>query len=273
MNLLKRLFCLVFVMFSCLCLVACSDGGEVDNRPTFVVGMECDYPPFNWTEMVKTDTNYPIDGTSLYAEGYDVQVAKMIADELDMRLVIKAIEWNGLISALETGKIDAIIAGMSDTPDRRLNVDFTVSYYKSTHVLVMDKNSKYINGKTLSDFEGANVVGQIETLYDSLIDQLEGVNHQTPLEDVPTIITSITSKRSDITILEEPVAMGVVLTNPNLTYVKLEEGFDVDESDISVAIAIRKGESELNEKISAILQNFTDAQRESYMNDAIERNQ
>lgn len=269
---MRRLLCLLVLVFSAFCLVAC--GGEsVDNRPTFVVGMECDYPPFNWTEMMKTDTNYPIDGTNLYAEGYDVQVAKMIADELDMRLVIKAIEWNGLISALETGKIDAIIAGMSDTPDRRLNVDFTSAYYKSTHVLVMSKDSEYVNGKTLNDFTGAKVVGQIETLYDSLIDQLAGVEHQTPLEDVPTIITSITSNRSDITILEEPVAMGIVLTNPNLTYIKLEDGFVVDESDISVAIAVQKGNDELNNKISSFLETLSDEQRSQLMDEAIERNE
>lgn len=273
MRRVKSLLCLVFAVLCCVCLVACGGGEEPDNRPTFVVGMECDYPPFNWTEMTKTDTNYPIDGTSLYAEGYDVQVAKMIADELDMKLVIKAIEWDGLISALESGKIDAIIAGMSDTPDRRLNVDFTVSYYKSTHVLVMEKDSPYVNGKTLNDFAGAKVVGQIETLYDSLIDQLAGVEHQTPLADVPTIITSITSKRADITILEEPVAMGVVLTNPNLTYVTLTDGFEVDESAISVAIAIKKGETELNEKISAVLNAFTEQERTDLMNEAIERNQ
>lgn len=269
---MKRLLCLLVLVFSVFCLVACGNVEE-DNRPTFVVGMECDYPPFNWTEMIKTDTNYPIDGTNLYAEGYDVQIAKKIADELDMKLVIKAIEWNGLISALETGKIDAIIAGMSDTPDRRLNVDFTSAYYKSTHVLVMSKDSEYVNGKTLSDFEGAKVVGQIETLYDSLIDQLIGVEHQTALEDVPTIITSITSNRNDITILEEPVAMGIVLTHPDLTYVKLDDGFVVDESEISVAIAVQKGNDELNSKISAFLEGLSEETRSQMMDEAIERNE
>ena len=90
MRRVKSLLCLVFAILCCVCLVACGGGEEPDNRPTFVVGMECDYPPFNWTEMTQTDTNYPIDGTSLYAEGYDVQVAKMIADELDMYKIIFA---------------------------------------------------------------------------------------------------------------------------------------------------------------------------------------
>lgn len=266
----KLLFCL-FVMFFSLCLVAC-EKEIVDNRQTFTVGMECTYAPFNWTETEKTETNYPIDGTPFYVDGYDVQIAKRIADELDMRLVIKAIDWDGLIGALESGRIDAIIAGMSDTEERRVNVDFTFSYYKSTHVLVMKKTSEYVNGKTLNDFSGADVVGQFQTLYDSLIDQLNGVNHLTPLEDVPTIITSINSDRADFTILEEPVAMGVVKSNPQLTYIKLEDGFNVNEADISVAIAVRKGDESLRNNINAILNIISEEERSLLMDEAIKRN-
>ena len=134
---MKKLFSLLFIALSLFVVAACNNEEPNDDRPTFTVGMECDYAPFNWTENTKSDTNHPIDGTSLYAEGYDVQIAKKIADSLDRRLVIKAITWDGLIAALEAGQIDAIIAGMSDTEDRRLSVDFTTAYYKSTHVIVM----------------------------------------------------------------------------------------------------------------------------------------
>lgn len=263
-------FIVVGVLLSII--TSCGNNNTVDDRPTFTVGMECAYAPFNWTENIKSDTNYPIDGTSFYAEGYDVQMAKKIADALNYRLVIKAIEWDGLIPALQAGQIDAIIAGMSDTEERRVNVDFTFAYYRSTHVLVMEKNSKYVSGTTLNDFTGANVVGQIETLYDSLIDQLIGVNHLTPLADVPTIITSIKSKRADITILEEPVAKGVIETNPDLTYISLTSGFNVSEEDVCVAIAVKKGNSELQTKINNVLNTISEADRDTLMNQAIARN-
>ncbi len=269
---MKKLLTLLFIMLSLVTVAGCNKNEEEDERPTLTVGMECDYAPFNWTESTKTDTNYPIDGTRLYADGYDVQIAKKIADELGYRLVIKAISWNGLIAALEAGQIDAIIAGMSDTAERRISVDFTSAYYKSTHVLVMAKNSPFINGKTLNDFAGAKVVGQTNTLYDSLIDQLVGVEHMTPIADVPDIIMNINSAKSDITILEEPVAMGVIKTNTNLTYIKLASGFNVNEKDIEVAIAVKKGNSDLNAKISAVLASITDAERSNIMKAAIERN-
>ena len=266
----KILLLLIFLLT--ICLVGCQNDNTVDNRPTLIVGMECGYPPFNWTENTKTKTNYPIEGTSLYAEGYDVQIAKKIADELDCRLVIKAIEWNGLISALETNQIDLIIAGMSNTEERRQSVQFTNHYYQSTHVLVMAQDSKFVNGISLSDFEGANVVGQLETLYDSLIDQLVGVNHMTPLEDVPTIIASINAKRADITILEEPVAKGILETNPTLTYIKLTEGFIVSEEDTCVAIALRKGENELCDQINSVLSKISEDERTQLMDQAISNN-
>lgn len=271
MKTITKFLSLIVMIVSLTIITSCGKPKEEDNRPTFTVGMECAYAPFNWTENIKSDTNYPIDGTSFYAEGYDVQMAKKIADELNYRLVIKAIEWDGLIPALQAGQIDAIIAGMSDTEDRRVNVDFTAAYYRSTHVLVMEKNSKYVTGTTLSDFEGANVVGQIETLYDSLIDQLVGVNHLTPLADVPTIITSIKAKRADITILEEPVAKGVIETNPDLTYIKLTSGFNVSEEDVCVAIAVKKGSQELQTKINNVLNNISEADRNALMDQAIAR--
>lgn len=268
---MKKLLSVLFIIL-CLCFFISCGAKSKDQRPTFTVGMECAYAPFNWTENVKSDTNYPIEGTQFYAEGYDVQISKIIADRLGYRLVIKKIDWDGLIAALESGQIDAIIAGMSDTEERRNSVDFTSAYYRSTHVLVMSSQSKYITGKTLNDFAGAKVVGQKDTLYDSLIDQLIGANHLTPLDDVPTIITSITSKRADITILEEPVAKGVIETNPNLKYIKLDSGFIVSEEDVSVAIALRKGDSELNQSISNILNGITEDDRNALMDQAIANN-
>ena len=270
---MKKLFVCLMLLCSFM-LVACSSNVETTpakEEDQFVVGMECAYAPFNWTESAPTAYNYPIDGTDLYADGYDVQMAKAIAASLGKVLVIKAIEWDGLIPALEAGQIDAIIAGMSPTAERKVSVDFTGAYYTSTHVLVMDKNSSYVNGKTLADFAGANVVGQKETLYDSLIDQLTGATHMTPLDDVPTIITAITSGRADITILEEPVALGVVAINPNLTYVKLTSGFNVSEEDVCVSIALKKGQDDLVNQINGILSAITPSVREKLMVGAISR--
>lgn len=261
---------IIMLLFGCSLFVCGCSSNDTPENP-FVVGLECDYAPFNWTDSSKNATNYPIFGTSLYADGYDVQIAKMIAEGLGKTLVIKAIAWEGLTEALQNGQIDAIIAGMSPTEERKQSIDFTDAYYTSTHVLVMLNNSQYVTGTTLNDFSGARVVGQIETLYDSLIDQLAGVEHLTPMPDVPTIITNITSQRADITILEEPVAMGVVAQNPALTYVKLASGFTVSEEDVAVSVGLRKADTELKEQINTILASISTATRTELMSSAISR--
>ena len=121
---MKKIFNLLMLTVCVVLLFGCKEN-QKDDRPTFTVGMECAYAPFNWTESIKTSSNYPIDGTSLYAEGYDVQIAKKIADALGYRLVIKAIEWDGLISALTSGQIDAIIAGRVNKSPKSLGPKFS----------------------------------------------------------------------------------------------------------------------------------------------------
>lgn len=107
------------------------------------VGMECAYAPFNWTDM-----DEPTPGAvaissqgseGLYANGYDVQIAQYIANELGMKLEIYAITWDGLLPALQSGTVDAIIAGMSPTAEREQEIDFTDVYYSSNLVVIYKK--------------------------------------------------------------------------------------------------------------------------------------
>jgi ABC-type amino acid transport substrate-binding protein len=243
---------------------------------TLVVGMEAGYAPFNWTidEAGAFEGAVPIFGTNNYADGYDVMIAQLIADELNMTLVIKAVEWEGLIPSLVTSEeIDLIIAGMSPTAERAETVAFTDEYYQSTHVIVLRSDSVFANATSIEDFSGADVVAQLGTIYDDLVAQLTGANHENPLGDVPTIITAINQGTYDLTILELPVAQAVVETNPDLTYIVFEAGFgfDVSYEDSAVAIALRQGETELLNAINAILANLTNEERENLMQEAITR--
>ncbi|MDD4584858.1 MAG: transporter substrate-binding domain-containing protein, partial [Bacilli bacterium] len=138
-----------------------SSSTSSQTKETLIVGMECGYAPFNWSEVSSTSTNYPIaNSAGSYADGYDVQIAIKIANALDRELVIQKVDWEGLIPAVQSGSIDIIIAGMSDTEDRRVNVDFTSAYYTSTHVLVVRKDSAFASAASIDDFAGATIVGQ-----------------------------------------------------------------------------------------------------------------
>lgn len=108
------------------------------SKGTLTVAMECAYNPFNWTQT--NDANGAVKyGNGLYANGYDVQVAKFIAAELGMDLKIVSYEFKSMISAVKVGNVDAIIAGMSPTEERLQEIDFTACYYKSELVIIYKK--------------------------------------------------------------------------------------------------------------------------------------
>jgi ABC-type amino acid transport substrate-binding protein len=258
----------MFGMFSCQT--------ENTERDTLIVGLEAAYAPFNWmvSEGNQYDEAYPLADTNNFVDGYDVQIARRIAEALDMDLVIRAVEWDGLIPSLtNTEEIDLIIAGMSPTAERAQTVSFTDAYYSSTHVIVLRTDSTYVGATSIDDFEGASVVGQLSTIYDDLIPQMTGVTHEDPLSDVPTIITGINNNRYDATVLELPVAIAVTESNPNLTYIEFEQGlgFNVSFEDRDVSIALRQGETDLLEQINEILSQISVEDRETIMLDAIGR--
>lgn len=135
-------------------IVTITSGGTVDafvlqseapENPTgtLKIAMECAYEPYNWTETgAKTLGAVAIGGEGkegLYANGYDVQIAQYIANRLGMKLEIHAIEWDSLVPAVQSGAVDAIIAGMSPTAEREEQIDFTNTYYESNLVVIIRK--------------------------------------------------------------------------------------------------------------------------------------
>ena len=181
---------------------------------TLTVGLECNYAPFNWTDTTASSYSYPISGTTnLYADGYDIQVAKYLASKMGYNLVIVKLEWDALIPALEVGTINAVIAGMTDTEERRQSISFSDPYYTSELVLVVKANSKYASATSLEDFRSATFVSQISTVTDSIIDTWVisyGVVHQTALKDFATCAMSVRSGSSDCMTAELPVATSIV---------------------------------------------------------------
>ena len=120
-------------------IVLASDNTDTSNG-TLRIAMECAYAPFNWTQTTDANGAVPIQGQDgMYANGYDVQVAKYIASELGMALEVYSYVWDSLIPAVQSGAVDAIIAGMSPTAEREEQVDFTHCYYNSNLVVIIKK--------------------------------------------------------------------------------------------------------------------------------------
>lgn len=120
--------------------LALSSSSTDTSNGTLKIAMECAYAPFNWTQTTDANGAVPIQGQNgMYANGYDVQVAKYIAAELGMELEVYSYVWDSLIPAVQSGAVDAIAAGMSPTAEREEEVDFTDCYYNSNLVVIIKK--------------------------------------------------------------------------------------------------------------------------------------
>ena len=234
---------------------------------TFRVGMECDYPPFNWTQVEADENSVPIDGGMGYAGGYDVEIAKRIAEALDKELVVVKIEWDGLIPALNSGMIDAVIAGMSPTAERKITVDFTDAYYNSDLVVVVRKDSDYANAATLEDFSGAKITGQLNTFHYTVIDQIPGVQKLPAMDTFPAMTVALTSGAIDGYISERPGAVSACAANDALAFVT--PGFQASEEDTSIAVALKQGQPELIDAINGILAGIDADARNQLMDNAV----
>ena len=235
---------------------------------TFKIGLECGYAPFNWTQNDNSKGGVQIDGSSEFAGGYDIEIAKKIADGLGKKLVVVKTEWDGLVPALTSGKIDAIIAGMSPTAKRKETIDFSDRYYKSDLVMVVKKGGKYDSATSIQDFKGAKVTAQLNTFHYSVIDQIKGVSKQTAMDNFPTMRVALESGIIDGYVSERPEGVSAQTANSNFKMVEFKTGFSTSEEDTSIAVGVAKG-SALTSKINDILKGISEADRKSIMDTAI----
>ena len=274
---MKKLLTLILAALFALSFVGCGkvnakkDLETITEKGVLVVGMECAYAPYNWATSTQTEYTAKVSNLS-YADGYDVQIAKHIAKHLGVTLEIKAIEWDGLIPALEAGEIDMIIAGMSPTEERKLSIDFSNTYFDSELVMVVKKDSVYANADELSDFSGAKITGQLNNFHYNVIDQIANVKKQTALADFAALIQSLSSGAIDGYVCERPGAISAVASNPEFTYVEFADGkgFVCDPAESSISVGLRK-DSSLTAKVNEALALLTSEQKTQMMDAAIAR--
>lgn len=241
-----------------------------EEKDTFVVGMEAGYPPFNWTQMNDSNGGVKLDGAAEYAGGYDVEIAKIIAEGLGKELVVVKTEWDGLVPALLSGKIDAITAGMSPTPERKETIDFSDIYYSSNFIMVVKKGGAYENATSIQDFSGAKVTGQLNTSHYSVIDQIDGVVKEPAFDNFTAMRVALESGIIDAYVSERPEGVSASAANENYVMVEFEDGkgFVADPVETSVAVGILK-DSELTAKINEILAGISEEERQEIMDNAV----
>ncbi len=271
-NLTLILTCVV-AAFACVFTGGCAT--EKNDKDKLYVGMECGYEPYNYTRLTEADGAVKISNAAGYANGYDVMIAKKIADGMNKELVIVKYEWDALLSGVTTGALDLIIAGMSPTDERKQEIDFTDSYYTSNLVLVVQKTSKYANATSLADFSGAKIVAQQGTFHDTVLQEQAatyGIIPQTPMATFPAMIVALNANTIDAYVAENAGATADCKSNSNLTYIPLvngDTGFTCSPDQTELAIGLKKG-SEYKEEINRILAGISEDDRQAMMDLAID---
>lgn len=243
---------------------------ETETTDQFRVGMECAYAPNNWQESEATDSNWPIENVAgAYAEGYDVQFAKVIAESLGKELVIVKMSWDGLISALNQGQIDAIIAGMMDTAERRESINFSDPYHETIYGMMVMNDSQYANAASIQDFAGAAVLGQQGTALDTVIDQIPDVNHLTPVGSVPDMISRLQQGTCDALVINVENSSGYLAANPDFKVITFEEGNGFELPSKGACVGIRKSDDALLEQVNEVLATVDQATRDEMWDTAV----
>lgn len=235
------------------------------------IGMEANYPPYNWTQTNNANGAIPIEGSHTYANGYDVKIANIIGKRLGRKVVVVKTEWDGLLPALTSGKIDLIIAGMSPTAQRRKAINFSKPYRQSTFVVLTKNSSKYANAKTLNDFKGAKLTAQQGTVHYELIKQLKGAHREPAMRDFAAMRQSLISGTIDGYVAENTEAESLKMVYPNAKAITISKmpGFHVSKDESTISIGIDKKNKQLLNDVNKILATIPNNKRNKLMSQAV----
>jgi polar amino acid transport system substrate-binding protein len=202
---------------------AAAAASEPGEGKTLIMGTSPDYAPYE-------DIDAKNGGEIV---GLDIDIAKAIAAKLGYKLKIEPMDFNGLIAALQTGRVDFVMSAMSVTEERKKNVDFSNSYYAARNTIVSKKSSPY---HSLEELEGKKVGVQLGSTQEAVVAGLKKAEIK-KLNRVPDLIQEIKSNRIDAAIIEDAIALDYTENNPDLSFTMLPS----QKGDEGYAIAFPKG--------------------------------
>ncbi len=210
----------------------------IKERGYLVVGTSADFPPFEFVAE---------NGTIM---GFDIDIAKEIAKKLGVELKVVDMDFDALIPALQDGKIDLIIAGMSITEERKKVVDFSEPYFEADQAILVRADSEIAS---LDDLKGKKVGVQSGTTGEdwAVTNLVEaGITSEENLYSYDKFIAAVEALRIghlDAVVMDAPVAKTFVKKYP-----ELKIAFIVKTGEV-YGIAVRKGEAELLDLINEVL--------------------
>lgn len=254
---------------SALALTACSAPETQEEEKVFRFGAEMSYAPYNYSVPYYGRTCVPIENVDgQYAEGYDIFFAKKVADALDTRAVAVKLPWDELIPALQEGTIDAIIAGMDETPERLESVSFSGPYIEDSIGLMVMLGSPYVHSTSLADFSFARVMGQKGTLFDEVLTEIPNADIATPADSMDGVFEALLSGAVDAVSYPKMSESMYLKIHPEFVPIQFteDEGFSIKNS---ASIAVKKGNEGLLKVVEEVVSSTSDAERQELWDRAL----
>ena len=267
----RRVLALALAALLALVAAGCTAGSGDDN--VLSVAMECSYAPYNWAQPDDSNGAVPIKDSADYAYGYDVMMAKYLAEQMGMELEIVRLDWDSLVPAVQSGTVDCVIAGQSITAKRLKQVDFTTPYYYASIVTLVMADGPYADATGISDLAGATCTSQQATVwYDTCLPQIENANILPAMDSAPAMLVALDSGRCDLVVTDMPTAMAACVAYPEmklLDFTGTEDDFAVSEEEINIGISVQKGNETLLNKLNEALATLTTDDFTRMMDEAI----
>lgn len=244
---MKKLLALMLAMLMALSLVACGNTAANDNnndaapeggdtqpeaKTTLVMATSADYAPFEF--MYPDDNN---NGEMVFG-GIDVSVAQYIADEMGLELQVENIGFDYLLTSLDKGDFDMVLAAMEATPDRLENADFSDPYYTDVPPALLVKADVADQYKTLADFNGKSIGAQTATTKLDMVADIEGAN-AVALQSVLDLVNELVYDKVDAILVDGGVAQQYADANPDL--VIAEASSELGQA-APYCVAVQKGD-------------------------------
>ena len=279
---MRRIVSLMLVLMLTLCLCACGEkteaGKKYEDIPgledgILTVGMECAYAPYNWMQMDDSNGAVPIANNSgAYANGYDVMIAKKIADYYGVTLEVMAIGWDGLNPALAEDALDAVIAGQSMTEERMQEVTMAGPYFYADIVCLARKDTVQASATGISQMTGTGTAQDGTVWYNTFLDQMPGITKTSAAETATAMIMAVAESKVDFACTDLPTAMGACAIYDNLVILNFNEtddNFAASEGDINIGISVKKGNTGLADMMDEVLKDMDVDDFNDLMNQAI----
>lgn len=209
---------IIFAIFAAIIFIAC--GNTNNNQEVLKVGTSADYPPFEYLDSANKIT------------GFDIDLLEEISKKTGIKFEVQNIQFDGLIPALVSGKIDAAISSMSATQERRKTVDFSDTYFTTQHLFISKKGTDF---KDKSDLKDKKVGVQVGTLQETFARTLEGVT-VVPFESTPNVFLSLKAGKIDALITDSSLGYEFIKKSPDT----FEDFYSEPDGSEGLSIAFKK---------------------------------